>query len=58
MTETGMNCSNPLNGERRMGSFGRPLPGVDVRIVHPETGAILPTGEIGEVQLRGPNIFK
>jgi malonyl-CoA/methylmalonyl-CoA synthetase len=58
MTETGMNCSNPLNGERRMGSVGRPLPGVEVRIVHSETGAILPTGEIGDVQLRGPNIFK
>jgi malonyl-CoA/methylmalonyl-CoA synthetase len=58
MTETGMNCSNPLHGERRMGSVGRPLPGVEVRIVHAETGAALPTGEIGDVQLRGPNIFK
>ena len=58
MTETGMNCSNPLNGERRMGSVGRPLPGVEVRIVHPETEAILTTGEIGDVQLRGANVFK
>lgn len=58
MTETGMNCSNPLNGERRIGSVGLPLPGVEVRIVHSETGEILPTGEIGDVQLRGPNIFK
>jgi malonyl-CoA/methylmalonyl-CoA synthetase len=58
MTETGMNCSNPLKGDRRVGSVGRPLPGVQVRIVHSETGAILPAGEIGDVQLRGPNVFK
>ena len=58
MTETGMNCSNPLNGERRIGSVGFPLPGVEVRIVNPETDQPLPDGEIGEVQLRGPNVFK
>lgn len=58
MTETGMNCSNSLKGERRMGSVGMPLPGVEVRIVHPDTGAILPSGGIGDVQLRGPNVFK
>lgn len=58
MTETGMNCSNPLHGERRMGSVGLPLPGVEVRIVDPETGDMLPDGEIGDVQLRGPNVFK
>jgi malonyl-CoA/methylmalonyl-CoA synthetase len=58
MTETGMNCSNPLNGERRIGSVGLPLPGVEVRIVHSEKGEPLPDGQIGDVQLRGPNIFK
>ena len=58
MTETGMNCSNPLNGERRIGSVGMPLPGVEVRIVGSESGEILPDGEIGDVQLRGPNVFK
>jgi malonyl-CoA/methylmalonyl-CoA synthetase len=58
MTETGMNCSNPLNGERRIGSVGLPLPGVEVRVVNPENDQPLPEGEIGEVQLRGPNIFK
>src|SRR6266498_4710778 len=58
MTETGMNCSNPLNGERRMGSVGLPLPDVEVRVVDPENDQPLPDGEIGEVQLRGPNIFK
>jgi len=58
MTETGMNCSNPLQGERRIGSVGFPLPSVEVRIVQSETEQILPVGEIGDVQLRGPNVFK
>jgi malonyl-CoA/methylmalonyl-CoA synthetase len=58
MTETGMNCSNPLQGERRMGSVGLPLPGVEVRVVNSETEEVLPDGEIGDVQLRGPNVFK
>jgi malonyl-CoA/methylmalonyl-CoA synthetase len=58
MTETGMNCSNPLNGERRLGSVGLPLAGVKVRVVNQENNQLLPNGEIGEVQLRGPNIFK
>jgi len=58
MTETGMNCSNPLNGERRLGSVGLPLWGVEVRVVNPENDQALPNSEIGEVQLRGPNIFK
>ncbi len=58
MTETGMNCSNPLNGERRMGSVGLPLPGVEVRVVDSENGQPLPDGEVGEMQIRGPNVFK
>lgn len=58
MSETGMNCSNPLHGERRLGSVGLPLAGVEVRVVNPETDHPLSEGEIGEVQLRGPNIFK
>jgi malonyl-CoA/methylmalonyl-CoA synthetase len=58
MTETGMNCSNPLLGERRMGSVGLPLPGVEVRVADPEDGRLLPLGDIGEVQLHGPSIFK
>ena len=58
MTETGMNCSNPLHGERRIGSVGLPLPGVEVRIVNSETADILSDEEIGDVQLRGPNVFK
>ncbi|MCB9136322.1 MAG: AMP-binding protein [Anaerolineales bacterium] len=57
MTETGMNLSNPLHGERRMGSVGLPLPGVEARIAHPETDEPLPDGEVGMVQIRGPHVF-
>jgi malonyl-CoA/methylmalonyl-CoA synthetase len=56
MTETGMNTSNPLHGERRAGSVGRPLPCVTVRIGDPADRP-LRTGETGEIQLRGPNVF-
>lgn len=48
MTETLMNVSNPYDGERRPGSVGLPLPGVELR---------LSNGQEGEIQLRGPNIF-
>jgi len=58
MTETGMNLSNPLHGERRVGSVGRPLPGVSARIVDPATDAPLPAGEVGEVQIKGAHVFK
>ena len=58
MTETGMNLSNPYEGERRIGSVGLPLPGVEARIVNPETDAPLPDNEVGEVQIRGPHVFK
>jgi malonyl-CoA/methylmalonyl-CoA synthetase len=58
MTETGMNCSNPLQGERRVGSVGFPLHGVEVRIVDAETRVPLSDGEIGELEIRGPNVFK
>jgi malonyl-CoA/methylmalonyl-CoA synthetase len=46
MTETGMNVSNPYDGERRPGTVGFPLPGVELRL-----------GRDGEVQVRGPNVF-
>ncbi len=58
MSETGMNLSNPLHGERRVGSVGLPLPGVDARIVDPATGAPLPDDTVGEVQIRGPHVCK
>jgi malonyl-CoA/methylmalonyl-CoA synthetase len=57
MTETGMNTSNPHDGERRAGTVGFPLPGTEIRITDPETGADLPDGEIGMIEVRGPNVF-
>ncbi len=57
MTETCMNISNPLQGERRPGTIGFPLPGVEARVCDPETDEPLPSGEVGEIQLRGPNVF-
>ncbi|MGB3811078.1 MAG: malonyl-CoA synthase [Parvibaculum sp.] len=56
MTETGMNTSNPYEGERRAGTVGFPLPGVEVRVMN-EEGVELPQGEIGDLQVRGPNVF-
>lgn len=58
MTETNMNTSNPYAGERRAGSVGFPLPGVELKITDPKTGATLPTGEVGQIEVRGPNVFK
>ncbi len=58
MTETNMNTSNPYDGDRVPGSVGMPLPGVELRITDPETGAVLPQGEIGMIEVRGPNVFK
>lgn len=47
MTETAMLVSNPVEGERRPGTVGLPLPGVEVRLV----------GEPAEIEVRGPNVF-
>jgi malonyl-CoA/methylmalonyl-CoA synthetase len=57
MTETGMNTSNPYDGDRIPGTVGLPLPGVETRIANPETGEILGPEEIGMIELRGPNVF-
>jgi malonyl-CoA/methylmalonyl-CoA synthetase len=48
MTETLMLVSNPFEGERKPGSVGLPLPGVDLRLA----------GEPPEIQVRGPNVFE
>ncbi|MEM9146354.1 MAG: malonyl-CoA synthase [Pseudomonadota bacterium] len=56
MTETSMNTSNPYGGERRAGTVGQPLPGVEVIVAGPD-GNPLPTGEIGSIEVRGPNVF-
>ena len=57
MSETLMNISNPYEGERRPGSVGKPLRGVLIRLVNPKTGGQVETGEIGEVLIRGDNVF-
>ena len=57
MTEAGMVTSNPYEGERRPGSVGPALPGCSVRISDPDTGAVLPTGATGMLEIAGPNVF-
>jgi malonyl-CoA/methylmalonyl-CoA synthetase len=56
MTETGMNTSNPYQGERRPGTVGFPLDGVEIRIVDKDGGQV-PQGETGSIEVRGPNVF-
>jgi len=48
---------NPLYGERRLGSVGLPLPGVDAKVVD-EEGKEVPLGEVGELIVKGPNVMK
>jgi malonyl-CoA/methylmalonyl-CoA synthetase len=57
MTETNMNTSNPYEGERRAGTVGFPLPGVSLRVADPETGNLVSQGEIGVIEVKGPNVF-
>ena len=57
MTEIGMALSNPLHGVRRPGYVGLPLPGVDVRLVD-DSGAPVAPGREGELEIRGPAVFK
>jgi malonyl-CoA/methylmalonyl-CoA synthetase len=56
MTEVGVALSNPLHGERRVGSCGRALPGMEVRIVD-EAGFDVAPGLPGEIWIRGPSVF-
>ena len=58
MTETNMNTSNPYKGKRRAGTVGVPLPGVELKITDPETGKELSNNKIGQIEVRGPNVFK
>jgi malonyl-CoA/methylmalonyl-CoA synthetase len=57
-TETNMNTSNPYEGDRRAGTVGFPLPDVHIRITDPETAIEVADGEIGILEVKGPNIFK
>jgi len=57
MTETGMNTSNPVHGERKPGTVGPALPGVNLRIVN-DKGMEVGTGQTGHLQIKGNNVFK
>ena len=57
MTEIGMALSNPLEGERRAGYVGTPLPGVEVRLVD-DQGEPSESGAPGEIQVKGPGVFE
>ncbi len=57
MSETGMNTSNPLHGERIGGTVGAALPGISVRVVN-DFDNVAPIDTIGHVQVKGPNVFK
>ncbi len=58
MTETNMITSNPYDGERRAGTVGFALPDVEVRICESDSGKEVASGEIGVIEVRGPNVFK
>ena len=58
MTETNMNASNPYDGERIAGTVGLPLPGISIRITDPETGQELKQGDVGMIEIAGPNVFQ
>ena len=51
-----MNTSNPYDGIRRPGSVGFPLPGVELRLADADGNRVAP-GEIGTIEVRGPNVF-
>ena len=57
MTETNMNTSNPIEGKRKPGKVGLPLPGIELRIMDDE-GHCLENDTIGNLQVKGPNVFK
>ncbi len=58
LTETNMNTSNPYDGVRRAGTVGFPLPGVELRITDPANGKDVAAGGVGQIEVRGPNVFK
>ena len=56
MSETIINTSNPLEGDRVPATVGFPLPGLDLRIAD-EEGSEVPVGDVGTIEVRGPNVF-
>ncbi|MDP8952875.1 MAG: AMP-binding protein, partial [Actinomycetota bacterium] len=57
MTETGMNLTNPYDGERRPGTVGGPFPGQEARVVDVKSREVLGPEEVGEIEVRGPHVF-
>ena len=57
MTETLMNCSVRASGDRRPGAVGLPLPGVDLRLVDDHGTELTDQGTVGEIEVRGDNLF-
>lgn len=57
MTETNMNTSNPYHGERRAGTVGFPLPGVRLRVCDADSGQQVADGDVGVIEVAGPNVF-
>jgi malonyl-CoA/methylmalonyl-CoA synthetase len=57
MTETLMNTSVRADGERKPGTVGVPLAGVDLRLIDDAGAAITELETVGEIQVRGPNLF-
>jgi malonyl-CoA/methylmalonyl-CoA synthetase len=57
MTETSMITSNPYDGKRVPGSVGLPLRNIEVRVVDPDTRTLREPGEIGIIEVQGPNVF-
>jgi len=49
---------NPLYGLRKEGSIGIPVPDTDARVVDPDTGEVLPPGQVGELEVRGPQVMR
>lgn len=58
LTETGINTSNPIGGERRAGTVGTALPGIEVGVFDAADHRPLPHGQSGEIRVRGPNVFR
>ncbi|OQW52623.1 malonate--CoA ligase [Candidatus Raskinella chloraquaticus] len=57
MTETGMITSNPYVGDRIAGTVGFPLTDIDVRVADDKSATVLGQGEVGVLEVRGPNVF-
>ena len=57
MTETNMSTSNPLVGKRKAGTVGKPLPQIEISITD-DNGRLVDEEEIGNIQVRGTNVFK